>query len=302
MEVKPKQNISTDSLDKDVSEENLKSLRSISSREEGFQTAADFLAPQSRDLSDEFRERFNSLQDRVNAVSLEPPTYLDACIRLDIDPCSPALPKSAFLADDITVQDRELKFYQVMGISYLVDLDKTRIKSVILADDCGLGKTVTTLYSLWISGKEAAESNPPYRPALVVVPLGLLDLWTEEYSKFFLDKFELLIFHASSATGKTSNRLQHLVRKTSADLAKEFATGGGLDANNPKSATKVVLTSYHTWAARTLYSAIEYPSREDAYEKFFKANMQFKKNAGVTSLQIIVNKGHCLILLFRSSA
>ena len=109
--------------------------------------------------------------------------YDVVCQDLQIDPANPELLKSKIFENDSTVEDRHPKSYQITEISFLVNLSNSDIKSVLLADDCELGKTITTLYSLWVSGNRAMKGEPPWRPVLVVVPPGLLDVWIEEYMR-----------------------------------------------------------------------------------------------------------------------
>lgn len=91
----------------------------------------------------------------------------------------------------------ELKDYQKEGIAWLQTLVRTQSihsgtgrRGVLLADDMGLGKTLQMLTFLaWCIERglanELGSANGPYRPALVVAPVILLQIWKGEIEKFF---------------------------------------------------------------------------------------------------------------------
>jgi hypothetical protein len=76
-----------------------------------------------------------------------------------------------------------LRPYQVDGFKFLAYLAVNRFGG-ILADDMGLGKTIQSLtYLLWLI-EEQQRANAPKRPALVVCPKSVLDVWASEAQKF----------------------------------------------------------------------------------------------------------------------
>lgn len=88
----------------------------------------------------------------------------------------------------------ELRPYQVEGFHFLAYLSTNGFGG-ILADDMGLGKTVQAItWLLWLRENEKRQ-----RPALVVCPKSVLDVWANEVLKFSPDlrvqilrnKFEL---------------------------------------------------------------------------------------------------------------
>ncbi|MFC5049421.1 DEAD/DEAH box helicase [Rubritalea spongiae] len=75
-----------------------------------------------------------------------------------------------------------LRPYQVDGFRFLTYLATNRFGG-ILADDMGLGKTIQSItYILWL--RQQALDAGEKRPALVVCPKSVLDVWATEAEKF----------------------------------------------------------------------------------------------------------------------
>ena len=76
-----------------------------------------------------------------------------------------------------------LRPYQIDGFKFLAYLAVNNFGG-ILADDMGLGKTIQSLtYLLWLF-EEHRKVNGPKKPALVVCPKSVLDVWASEAQKF----------------------------------------------------------------------------------------------------------------------
>jgi len=76
-----------------------------------------------------------------------------------------------------------LRPYQVDGFKFLAYLAVNNFGG-ILADDMGLGKTIQSLtYLLWLF-EEHKKTGGPKKPALVVCPKSVLDVWYSEALKF----------------------------------------------------------------------------------------------------------------------
>lgn len=77
----------------------------------------------------------------------------------------------------------KLRPYQVEGYQFLAYLATNRFGG-ILADDMGLGKTIQSLtYILWLL-EEREKEKASHRPALIVCPKSVLDVWASEAEKF----------------------------------------------------------------------------------------------------------------------
>ena len=76
-----------------------------------------------------------------------------------------------------------LRPYQIEGFKFLAYLSVNNFGG-ILADDMGLGKTIQALtYLLWLF-EEHKKTGVPKKPALVVCPKSVLDVWASEAQKF----------------------------------------------------------------------------------------------------------------------
>jgi SNF2 family DNA or RNA helicase len=92
-------------------------------------------------------------------------------IKVEVNPDVPAKLKA------------NLRPYQVEGFKFLAYLATNNFGG-ILADDMGLGKTVQALaYLIWLMDDLEANGQPS-RPALVVCPKSVLDVWAGEAEKF----------------------------------------------------------------------------------------------------------------------
>jgi superfamily II DNA or RNA helicase len=92
-------------------------------------------------------------------------------IKLEINPDVPALLKAT------------LRPYQIDGFRFLTYLSVNNFGG-ILADDMGLGKTIQALaYLIWLM-EENEKAGMPKKPALVVCPKSVLDVWAGEAEKF----------------------------------------------------------------------------------------------------------------------
>lgn len=75
-----------------------------------------------------------------------------------------------------------LRPYQEEGFQFLSYLSTNNFGG-ILADDMGLGKTIQSItYILWLRGEAIKKKEK--RPALVVCPKSVLDVWATEVEKF----------------------------------------------------------------------------------------------------------------------
>jgi SNF2 family DNA or RNA helicase len=80
--------------------------------------------------------------------------------------------------------DATLRPYQIDGFKFLAYLATNRFGG-ILADDMGLGKTIQSLtYILWLRQENAKDKTTGHKPALIVCPKSVLDVWATEAEKF----------------------------------------------------------------------------------------------------------------------
>jgi SNF2 family DNA or RNA helicase len=88
----------------------------------------------------------------------------------------------------------------------------------LLALDCGLGKTLSTLVFIISSTRERFSMNALYpddakrfRATLVICPAGAIDVWHQDIEKFFPNKpVKIYQFYGTTKT-VPSNRLSNLI-------------------------------------------------------------------------------------------
>ncbi|OQD80065.1 hypothetical protein PENSOL_c279G03716, partial [Penicillium solitum] len=138
-----------------------------------------------------------------------------------------------------------LKPWQVTGVSWMLQQEASPLHGGILADACGLGKTLTAL--TLIHQAALVQSRPPYRPTLILVPSALIDTWLLEIERHFGDALTVRLFYgAKSRTGDSERKLMLLE-----SLGEVQAFLGRCPTDQASSARTVILSSYNTWATRT---------------------------------------------------
>ncbi|GAB3188052.1 DEAD/DEAH box helicase [Nesterenkonia suensis] len=200
---------------------------------------------------------------------------------IDDDTSSPGFDEArrAVAASTAGVDLNDLKYspfpHQREGIEWLVSRmraslarpfdDPDRVQGAILADDMGLGKTFMTLVALrqFIQDIRSAEGEPE-RPHLLVLPLTLLENWTDEMKKSFTsDPFDdVLTLHGPDLT---RFRLQGRRRETevsaaqlddgmlnTSDVRLSLAVGDQFGEHRLDKPGRVVLTTYDTLASYQL--------------------------------------------------
>ncbi|XP_067850571.1 SWI/SNF-related matrix-associated actin-dependent regulator of chromatin subfamily A containing DEAD/H box 1-like isoform X2 [Heptranchias perlo] len=91
---------------------------------------------------------------------------------------------------DILSKSLELKPYQLVGLNWLVLLNKHRVNG-ILADEMGLGKTVQAISFLAYLYQEGDKG-----PHLIIVPASTLDNWIREL-KQWCPELKVLLYYGS---------------------------------------------------------------------------------------------------------
>ncbi|KAI9674034.1 MAG: hypothetical protein M1829_003877 [Trizodia sp. TS-e1964] len=174
------------------------------------------------------KEIFLTLQNKVNDCSADNPTYQDSCRSLGLDPDSPFL-------EALSKKPLRLKPWQITGIAWMHQQERGPIAGGIIADGCGLGKTIQTLSYIYLDFKLSGKNQT----TLVLAPGNVLDTWIKEYKKYFADLYSLRLYHGD----ETSNRqYRHNLLISSDELATILI-------DDPPETT-VVLTSYTTWVIR----------------------------------------------------
>ncbi|KAN0074910.1 SNF2 family N-terminal domain containing protein [Elaphomyces granulatus] len=90
---------------------------------------------------------------------------------------------------------RKLKSFQLEGLNWMLQQEKTQFKGGLLGDEMGMGKTIQAV-SLLMS------DYPVGMPSLVVVPPVALMQWQSEIKEYTNGKLKVLIYHNSNAKVK----------------------------------------------------------------------------------------------------
>ncbi|KAL3252617.1 hypothetical protein ABHI18_009989 [Aspergillus niger] len=91
---------------------------------------------------------------------------------------------------------RTLKSFQLEGLSWMIQQEKSHYKGGLLGDEMGMGKTIQAV-SLLMS------DYPIGRPSLVVVPPVALMQWQSEIKAYTNGQLNVLIYHNSNSKVKT---------------------------------------------------------------------------------------------------
>ncbi|EED21725.1 DNA excision repair protein Rad16, putative [Talaromyces stipitatus ATCC 10500] len=95
---------------------------------------------------------------------------------------------------------RKLKSFQLEGLNWMMQQEKTQYKGGLLGDEMGMGKTIQAV-SLLMS------DYPVGKPSLVVVPPVALMQWQSEINEYTDGKLKVLVYHNSN------HKVKHLKRK-----------------------------------------------------------------------------------------
>ncbi|KAK2782334.1 DNA repair protein rad16 [Onygenales sp. PD_12] len=91
---------------------------------------------------------------------------------------------------------RQLKSFQLEGLNWMMQQEKSQWKGGLLGDEMGMGKTIQAV-SLLMS------DYPVGKPSLVVVPPVALMQWQSEIEQYTDGKLKVLVHHGSNSKVKT---------------------------------------------------------------------------------------------------
>jgi SNF2 family DNA or RNA helicase len=103
-----------------------------------------------------------------------------------------------------------MKPWQVTGAAWLAQREASSdLRSGILADDCGTGKSITCLSHILLAHKWARDSYSPdaennFKPTFIVCPAAVLNVWLEEITNNFAHAFRPVLFYADARSNKSS--------------------------------------------------------------------------------------------------
>ena len=230
------------------------------------------LAIAGKELDSACQEAFWALQNSINQATAQPFDYLSSCSMLGVDPATPSI------GSGIT-----LKAWQVTGVVWAQYMLNSPIRSAILGDDVGLGKSITSLSVIqnifrcdtevlasgisptgWQLGGELSVGNlttsGPYKPTLILFPALAASVWRDELHLFP----DLKPYYYYSAPNKATITTRANVLPRSVDDLKK--TIEALDPNDPATSCHVFMSTYSTWYKRTL-DGVAIPRRSKSTRK-----------------------------------
>lgn len=83
--------------------------------------------------------------------------------------------------------------FQLEGLFWLRNQEKTEFRGGILADEMGMGKTIQTIALLM--------AEPRCKPNLVVAPTVALMQWRNEIEKHTANALSVIVFHGANRSG-----------------------------------------------------------------------------------------------------
>ncbi|KAF3391233.1 DNA repair protein RAD16 [Penicillium rolfsii] len=105
-------------------------------------------------------------------------------------------PKAAQQPESIT---RKLKPFQLEGLNWMMEQEKTQYRGGLLGDEMGMGKTIQAV-SLIMS------DFPQREPTLVIVPPVALMQWVSEIKEYTNGKLKVCVYHNSDSKVKKLSR------------------------------------------------------------------------------------------------
>ncbi|KAL1695226.1 SNF2 family N-terminal domain-containing protein [Schizophyllum commune] len=112
-----------------------------------------------------------------------------------------------------------LMAHQAIGVAWMVDRERSKMKGGCLADEMGLGKTVQMIATMVYN----RSKDPNCKTTLIVAPVALLSQWTLEIEMKTACGFECVIYHGNTKPRSKKEILSYdFVLTTYGTLANEW--------------------------------------------------------------------------------
>ncbi|PYV87779.1 MAG: hypothetical protein DMG90_16790 [Acidobacteria bacterium] len=205
-------------------------------------------------------QQFWDLRAKLSVVSAAMPTYDEACRLLSFTP------------EDARAETTRIRHEKGQGFSPVrpnawqitaaawMGLQETGpLKGGVLALDCGLGKTITSLIHIAKQAEQAEQAEARVRlgsgtadcrPTLILCPNSIVDVWFKEWRSYFRGVLHFRQFYGSELDDLAVSRKELILPRKAEAARKELLQK--FPPNTPSTARLVVVCSYETWASRTL--------------------------------------------------
>ncbi|KAH6840823.1 SNF2 family N-terminal domain-containing protein [Chaetomium sp. MPI-CAGE-AT-0009] len=158
---------------------------------------------------------------------------------------------------------RQLKPFQLEGLAWMMEMEKTEWKGGLLGDEMGLGKTIQAV-SLIMS------DFPAKKPSLVLVPPVALMQWMTEIESYTDGTLKTLVFHGTNSKSKnltvkdvkkydvvimSYNSLESMYRKQEKGFQRKAGTFKEKSIIHQTDFHRVILDEAHCIKTRTTMTA-----------------------------------------------
>ncbi|KAJ5209980.1 Helicase C-terminal [Penicillium cf. griseofulvum] len=188
-----------------------------------------------------------SSQSPIAPFASDPAVPVDPCQQLTVSAPREAGQPPPPPPNSFELAPTYLKPWQVTALGWMHLQESDPLHGGILADACGLGKTLTALSLIWTTNRLLPMVHAPpgtFAPSLVLVPNALVDTWTSEIDKHFGDALQLILFFGSTTRTSDHRRKTQIV----ATLEELHKTLNKLSSSDSLTGHTIVLSSrqiYH---------------------------------------------------------
>ena len=202
---------------------------------------------------------FWDLRAKLSVVTGAMPSYTDACASLGYSPDEAAAEEHPIRhMDGRGTSSVVPNPWQVVAAAWMKEQEAGSIKGGLLALDCGLGKTISTLMHITkqaeqVEAQAQAGKAVDCRATLVVCPNSIVDVWYKEWRTFFQDVLYFRQFYGSATDDLDIARKEITLPSNAKTARKEILKA--FPPTSPKTARLIVVCSYETWGKRTLLTS-----------------------------------------------
>jgi hypothetical protein len=186
---------------------------------------------------------------KLEQVSAPSAPLVEACNYAGI-PIIDGQPTLNLRDKDGSARTTALQPWQPSAITWLLHQLENPLRGGILADGCGLGKTLTSLCLVHYSIERSVKKNPQadFGATLIVVPAKVILQWVSQIEQYFGGLFKIWIFWGTSEHISNPRRKGRTISSTDELLEKLE----NLDEKDPQTAYNIVVTTYDTMRQRTI--------------------------------------------------
>lgn len=94
--------------------------------------------------------------------------------------------------------------HQIIGVQWMVHMERGKHRGGILADSMGLGKTIQATATMVAN----PSTDPRCKTTLIVAPLALLEQWKLEIEQKTYGQLNVFVFHGANAKAMTKKELK----------------------------------------------------------------------------------------------